>query len=147
MPLIIVKPEDVREGEPRWWCGSRERADRMLREPDAVRAEYIVGDPSKPTNCQRNLGWPSAIVDRPLPASRALLYEIERLREIATEPPRAWEVLSDTGSHLHILVGHDADGRARAIASLYGGATVIPLYRREDRAIAAAVRDLPEVTK
>ena len=61
--LQVIKAEDVRDGEPRWYCADQRHADEQIR--DGLDGPLHLTDRGK----EWFASWPLAIVDRPAPHS------------------------------------------------------------------------------
>mgnify|MGYP001604643994 CR=1 FL=1 len=133
MTTFIVKTEDV---------GADERCGLYLTR---YRAEAAL-------IAQANDPRPLLIHERPLPASQFPWAIVDRPASPpppqspapVEEPPLAWCVLDRYGDP----VGRPRtdESTAIAIATLTPGSSIIPLYRRVDARIAAALRELPDAT-
>ena len=61
--LQVIKAEDVRDGEPRWYCADQRHADEQIR--DGLDGPLHLTDRGK----EWFASWPLAIVDRPAPSA------------------------------------------------------------------------------
>ena len=126
MPRIIVPADEVKEGEPRWYCESYSDAKQLIR--DGLDGPLHVTD--RKGEWFESCGW--AIVDRPAPTRPAGEPPVE---------PFAWCVMQDQHGSVHVrwFDGDDAELRAKRSADGFGG-TAAPVYLHADRAADDAVR-------